>query len=142
MKALTLMQPWASLLVLGEKRIETRSWGTRHRGPLAITASKSRLHLAACYAAHYREALARHGLTADTLPLGAVIGTVNVVECRPSEEFEGALSEQEAAFGDFTAGRLGWLCSDPKSLPKPIPCTGCMGVWTLPDDIRAMLEAP
>lgn len=28
MKALTLWQPWASLVALGEKRIETRSWST------------------------------------------------------------------------------------------------------------------
>jgi hypothetical protein len=41
MKALSLIQPWASLIVLGEKRIETRSWPTRHRGHLAIHANKN-----------------------------------------------------------------------------------------------------
>lgn len=40
MKALTLWQPWASLVALGVKTIETRSWSTSHRGPLAIHASK------------------------------------------------------------------------------------------------------
>ncbi len=39
MKALTVMQPWATLVALGAKRIETRSWSTSYRGPLAIHAS-------------------------------------------------------------------------------------------------------
>jgi hypothetical protein len=37
-KALTLHQPWAQLVAIGAKRIETRSWSTRYRGPLAIHA--------------------------------------------------------------------------------------------------------
>lgn len=42
MKALTLHQPWASLVALGVKTIETRSWATRYRGPLAIHAGATR----------------------------------------------------------------------------------------------------
>jgi hypothetical protein len=40
MKALTLTQPWASLVAIGAKRIETRSWSTKYRGPIAIHAAK------------------------------------------------------------------------------------------------------
>jgi len=40
MKALTLWQPWASLVATGAKRIETRSCVTKYRGPLAIHAAK------------------------------------------------------------------------------------------------------
>lgn len=39
MKALTLWQPWASLIALGVKSIETRAWSTSYRGPLAIHAA-------------------------------------------------------------------------------------------------------
>src|SRR5258708_5270609 len=39
-KALTLWQPWASLIAVGAKTIETRSWSTSYRGPLAIHAAK------------------------------------------------------------------------------------------------------
>ena len=42
MKALTLRQPWASLVALGVKTIETRSWSTEYRGPLAIHAGMKR----------------------------------------------------------------------------------------------------
>jgi hypothetical protein len=38
MKVLTLHQPWASLVALGVKTIETPSWSTQYRGPLAIHA--------------------------------------------------------------------------------------------------------
>src|SRR6476620_4962366 len=40
MKALTLTQPWATLIASGAKRVETRSWGTSYRGPVAIHAAK------------------------------------------------------------------------------------------------------
>lgn len=41
MKALTILQPWASLIASGAKRIETRCWKTNYRGPIAIHAGKS-----------------------------------------------------------------------------------------------------
>ena len=40
MKALTVYQPWASLIALGEKKIETRSWPTNYRGPLALVVGR------------------------------------------------------------------------------------------------------
>lgn len=42
MKALTIRQPWASLIAHGVKTIETRSWSTEYRGPLAIHAGRAR----------------------------------------------------------------------------------------------------
>jgi hypothetical protein len=44
-RVLSLLQPWASLLVFGEKMIETRSWKTSYRGPVAIHASLSEKYL-------------------------------------------------------------------------------------------------
>lgn len=40
MKVLTLTQPWATLVAIGAKKIETRSWATHYQGPLAIHAAK------------------------------------------------------------------------------------------------------
>ena len=45
MKAISLWQPWASLIAYGAKRVETRAWATRYRGPIAIHAAKTRSHL-------------------------------------------------------------------------------------------------
>lgn len=41
MKAITIIQPWATLIAIGNKQIETRSWSTKYRGPLAIHAGKN-----------------------------------------------------------------------------------------------------
>lgn len=40
MKVISLRQPWALLVVLGHKKIETRSWKTTYRGDLLIHASQ------------------------------------------------------------------------------------------------------
>ncbi len=45
MKALTILQPWASLIACGAKKIETRSWATKYRGPLAIHAGMNDKYL-------------------------------------------------------------------------------------------------
>lgn len=37
MKALTIQQPWASLVRRGHKRYETRGWSTSYRGPSMAT---------------------------------------------------------------------------------------------------------
>jgi len=41
MKALSLKQPWADLIKIGAKTIETRKWETTYRGELLICASKN-----------------------------------------------------------------------------------------------------
>ncbi len=45
MKAISILQPWASLVALGHKKIETRSWNTKYRGELLIHASKKQTHM-------------------------------------------------------------------------------------------------
>lgn len=58
MKALTIRQPWASLIALGVKTIETRSWPTKYRGPIAIHAGKHPITLA--FAESFNATLIRH----------------------------------------------------------------------------------
>src|SRR5262245_38747374 len=78
--ALGIQQPWAELILRGVKRIEVRRVPTRVRGPIYLYASKtfSRLHCA-------EVTLAEQQLERTKLPLGAVVGTVEIVNCRPSE---------------------------------------------------------
>lgn len=88
MKALTLHQPWASLIALGVKTIETRSWSTRYRGPLAIHAGRT---LVPGHRGDWRCI----GPTSDPylvpkvdgppqpLPLGAIVATANLVDVVP-----------------------------------------------------------
>lgn len=41
MKTLSIRQPWATLIMLGEKDIEIRTWNAKHRGPLLIHTGKT-----------------------------------------------------------------------------------------------------
>ncbi len=41
MKALSIKEPWASLILAGNKSIETRTWKTKYRGEILLCASKN-----------------------------------------------------------------------------------------------------
>lgn len=77
MKTLSLIQPWASLVILGRKRYETRSWGVSYRGELAIHASKE--FPRDCKLITHRDPYAKLLEDVSILPLGAVLGIVRVV---------------------------------------------------------------
>lgn len=160
MKAITLKQPWASLFVAGAKLIETRSWPTKHRGPLAVHASAkiSRADALLCLLQPFAGALAALGFnTPADLPVGAVLGTVEIVGClkmgtrgyRVLCEIDlpvinitddPRLTTTEWAFGHYAAGRFAWITSSARFiLDKPIPACGMLGLWELPDEIAARL---
>lgn len=90
MKALTLWQPWAQLIALGHKTIETRSWSTKHRGPLAIHAGASararviREAIPLLNAAGYQENPACRVAAGphhwSPLPLGVIVATCTLVD--------------------------------------------------------------
>lgn len=150
MKAITIIQPWATLLALGEKRFETRSWATRHRGQIAIHAGK-KVDRRICREEPFRSVLAKHGYTADNLPAGAIIAVTSLQDCyrvtRPCGE-EGAVwleangrklawdptklearEEQEYVLGDYREGRYAWEMADVQLLERPIPAKGMQGLW-------------
>lgn len=130
MKTLSLTQPWASLVAVGAKRIETRSWYTSHRGPLAIHAAKGFPPYARDFAEELMpfRALSRNGLAAGDLPLGAIVATCRLLRCIRTEEI-GNISGQEREFGDYTHGRWAWVFEDVERLPEPIPVRGSLGLW-------------
>ena len=91
LRALTIKQPWASLLVAGIKTVENRSWTTAYRGPLAIHAGAARERNAAQMIADClgRDLTAservRWLLDAD-LPQGQVLGVVELIDVVPVEQ--------------------------------------------------------
>lgn len=133
MKALTLWQPWATLIALGEKQYETRDWPTSYRGPLAIHAAKkwNADIRAAAEDDDIAEALAAHGLLRGCeLPLGAIVATCRLVEChRMDWSLIDSISDKEEAFGDWDPGRYAWELADVVALPQPIPAKGAQGLW-------------
>ena len=129
MKALSLTQPWAALVARGVKRVETCSWGTDHRGPLAIHAA-SRIPRGMALMPR-REPLAG-ALSGVRLQFGAVLALARLVDCRPTVSVVRGLSEDELAFGDFSPGRWAWMLEEIEPLAEPLALRGGRGLWDLP----------
>ncbi len=130
MRALTLDQPWATLVAIGAKKIETRGWWTYHRGLLAIHASRNFnvAHKNLIYVNKYfRKALS--GIALSDFPRGCIIATCDLVECWEIKEGPLLIDDREKAFGDYTPGRYMWVLENVKKFDKPIPARGFTGLW-------------
>lgn len=125
MKSITILQPWATLIAIGEKRFETRGRRINYRGQLAIHAGK-RIDRVACEREPIKSTLARHGYTVNNLPTGKVLATCRLTGCwaitgRSNSPLGGmailfdavgdrtfriAQDSNEYHFGDYSIGRL------------------------------------
>lgn len=131
LQVLTLRQPWAALVACGAKRYETRSWATRHRGPLAIHASaRWRAADRALLALEpWRSALGPAPGAGVDLPLGRVLAVVQLTACVPTASL--APGCPESVFGDFSPGRWAWRLEGVRLLEPPLPARGRLGLWSL-----------
>lgn len=131
MRAITLWQPWATLVAIGAKEYETRSWKTMHRGQLAIHAALTTKHIKiARQNESMQTALLEAGyLITEKLPLGAVIAVVELVDCFPVEEVWNHISYEEGDFGDFDAGRYAWELRLIREIKPCVPARGRQGIW-------------
>lgn len=140
MKALTLWQPWASLIAIGEKRVETRVWTTKYRGDLAIHAAAKmppawlgasrhsdvfRAELADVFNVRLNQV---DGL-ARKFPLGCVLCIVRMVDIKPTEEVREILCERERIFGNYEEGRYAWFVEMVKRFELPIQAKGNRMLW-------------
>lgn len=129
MKALSLWQPWASLVIVGAKQFETRSWKTSYRGTLVIHAALTRN----AYTAAAMIAAKGLGLILDTMPRGVALGTVELVDVCPVEAVmesgEVKFGAQEWQLGDYSEGRYAWKLANPIAFPEPIACAGHQRLW-------------
>jgi hypothetical protein len=137
MKAITLTQPWASLVAIGAKRIETRSWNTKYRGPLAIHAAKGFPEWAKDFSINHFTHIP------NELPLGMIIATCELVEClriNENDDLQGKngwmigghfweASPQEILFGNFEIHRYMWFLNNVVRLAVPVPAKGMLGLW-------------
>lgn len=148
MKAISLWQPWASLIVHGAKSIETRGYQTKVRGRIAIHSTKREdvsargLIISDPDFVQFFRSIKVNGQTwsghvYDALPRGCILGTVELYGCVPVESFRDILpaglkfniSNQEYSFGNYEPGRFGWLLRDPILFDTPIPFKGAQGFW-------------
>ena len=155
MKALTIHQPWASLIMAGVKKYETRPMRMNYRGPLAIHAALKPFEQVFDSWGHVTEAVRKEEtimrlLQTDNLrdlPKGVVLGTVEVVDCgRITLPFEPPappyiwnddldcyrrtiIGEDERALGNWHDGSYAIKLANPVLFPEPIPARGQQGLW-------------
>lgn len=139
-KALTLWQPWASAMCAGLKTVETRSWSTTHRGPLAIHASArtvtaADMGLVRALGRALRLDVARSNpkALADALPRGAVLGVVELVDVVPMHQVSklaDVMTAQEMSWGDWKPDRFAWICRPLVWFTAPFPAKGAQQLWT------------
>ncbi len=120
-KALSIWEPWATLIVMGKKDVENRVWQTSYRGPLLIHAGKNTAYFEED-ATWIRETLGIPVPPRSQLNLGCVIGYVELVDCVYSE------------LGDGRWGQPGcyhWHLKNARSLDTPIPARGFQRIFNI-----------
>ncbi len=142
MQAISLTQPWAQLVVLGLKRMETRSWPTSFRGQIAIHASKAFPRSAQALAGEHQDykLLRFHGFGVEDLPLGAIVGTITGCYRSPYARLHLTDYSLEWSFGDFGPDRWFWTLEEPMMI-EAVPCRGSLKIWEVPESVWAQVRA-
>lgn len=139
MKALPLWQPYATLVAVGAKKVETRGYapwriGLREGQRIAIHACKTPRDLWLCSEEYFVD----HIHVPEQLPLGALVATCTLARAAviTAESSDALLhrNPQEHAFGNYEPGRWAWVLADVHYL-EPIPWTGSQGTFDVPDDL-------
>jgi hypothetical protein len=147
MKALSLTQPWASLVALGSKRLETRAWYTSYRGPLAIHATKA--FPGWCQDLAETEAF-QHGLdgrSPSSLPRGCILCIVNLRACVKANEIDKLSvigmrpAVNEITFGNFYTSRWAWALELVEVLDPPVPAVGFQRIWDWTQESKTLAVA-
>jgi activating signal cointegrator 1 len=134
MKCLALWQPWATLIALGFKEYETRSWGTNYRGQIAIHAAKRKMTVDDLKVILRVESTIGHQLDPSLFEIyGAIVCAGNLVECDKMHDLicSDSISTLESIVGLWEPDRYAWKLSDIKRLTYPVPVKGSQGLWNL-----------
>ena len=116
MKALSLKQPFAELIVSGKKKIELRSWNTNFRGEFLVHAS----------AKPDAEAMKRFGYV--NLPTGAIVGKATLVNVKYYADEEEHKKDKGLHLASSGWGNYGFILEKAERT-NLIPCKGKLGFW-------------
>lgn len=124
MKALSIRQPWAWLIIHGGKDVENRTWHTKLRGRFLVHASKGMTRAEYIETLDMVESIGSHDLLRafpkfDDLQRGGVIGSVELVDSVDTSD------------SPWYMGATAFLLRDPKPLPFH-PYKGQLGFFEVP----------
>jgi len=120
MKALSLKQPYAELVVSGKKTIELRKWNTEFRGEFLVHASKK----------PDEEAMLRFGF--KNLPLGGIVGKAVLSNVKHYFNDEEHRKDKDKHLASSTWGNCGFILEKAQRLPFS-PCRGALNFWEFKD---------
>lgn len=156
MKIITLHQPWATLIALGFKQYETRTWATKYRGTIAIHAAKRKVKKDELAQISYDSIghLPWKKISQIEYPLGAIVAIADLSGCQSminacplspivSMKWISILEQSplERAVGDWHPGRYAWKLSDVIALPEPIPYKGNQGIGNVSEEVQQQIKA-
>lgn len=127
MKALTIKEPWATLIIEGYKKYEFRSWKTNYRGKILIHAG---LTLDKNKAENFKDYNLKYNC-------GNIIGEAEIIDCilvddKFNEELK-YLNNLVYGGSDHT-DNYAWKLENIKKYDKPIPCKGKLGLWNYEEE--------
>ncbi|WP_186425058.1 ASCH domain-containing protein [Cupriavidus metallidurans] len=127
MKALSIRQPWAWLIVNGHKDIENRTWPTHFRGRVLIHAGVN--YPKGDYADDARVYSRHYGIEypAREAMIGGIVGVATITDCVMQSESQ------------WFNGPYGFVLADAKPIPF-MPCKGALGLFDIPADVAAVLR--
>lgn len=147
MKGLTLLEPWASLMVAGYKHFETRCWSTDYRGDLVIHASSGKKSCRHSY--EVEKLFTAAGMPfpegwpvkPQEYPLGRILAVGRLIDCAEmTPEMIARQSKMELAFGDWRPERFVWIIASLRRVEQ-IPWKGSLGLWKVPPELESRLAA-
>ena len=109
MKAISIKQPWATLILRGQKTLEARSWRTKFRGDVFVCSSATPKF--------------------NDLPRGQALCVVEILHCRPF-----APEDSADAHCDFAEGLFVWELGNVRKI-KPFPVKGRLGFFEVDDGL-------
>lgn len=126
MKALSVRQPWAWMIIHGGKDIENRDWGTSFRGRILVHASKGMTRDEWGEAWGFAQGSGAGtkavdvGVTRHNIERGGIIGSVEIVDC------------VEESDSRWFVGRYGFVLRNPQPFPF-LPYRGQLGFFDVPE---------
>lgn len=126
MKAISLWQPWASLMADERKKIETRSW----RPPVWLLNRPVAIHATMKVD---KDACEDFGYDALTIPRGCIICIGEFFKWEKfDEDYKARITKRgddEWLYGDYEMGRFGWFFLLKEKLDPPVAARGYQGIW-------------
>lgn len=139
MEALTILEPWASLIAANKKHIETRNWETKYRGKLFIHAGKGKVP------EELQSSIDDMQLCLSSIEShpGNILAECNLVNCiKMDDKFIRTIKKNEFEYdaGVFTVGRYAWILADIRQFNVPVPCIGHQRIWRIPQFVQAEIS--